>query len=316
MAYWDTPGKSDEWYTPRQVFDALGCAFDLDVAHPKDMTTFVPVRPVITANSLSEPWSGFVWMNPTFGGRNGLEPWLDRFFNHGCGIALVPDRTSAPWFREAWAQAELVLFTPKLRFHRPDGSIGKSPSNGTALLGVGKRAQAALTRAATRGLGILGRPIREAADGSDGIPEVPGDGFRACPAVPSIQTADPHPSIVAGDLRPAENCRTISMTGFREPEKRTFMQDDIVEIIHGALEAHLENIRDEDRRQAALTYLRGLDVILATRAHAGNDPVRQTRPSISPRADRMISRHRRIVLADARLLHRRISSGLQGSAAS
>ncbi|WP_234189730.1 MULTISPECIES: hypothetical protein [Shinella] len=316
MAYWDTPGKSDEWYTPRHVFDALGCAFDLDVAHPKDTETFVPAR---RSDHRQQPVRTLVRLRldePAVRGRNGLDPWLDRFFEHGCGIALVPDRTSAPWFREAWAKADLVLFTPKLRFHRPDGSVGKSPSNGTALLGVGERAQAAPTRAAARGLGILGRPIREATDGSDGIPDVPGDGFRACPAVPLLQTGDLHPRILAGDLRPAKNCRTISMTGFGEPEKRTFMQDDIVEIIHGALEAHLGNIRDEDRRQAALTYLRGLDVILATRAHAGNDPVRQTRPSISPRADRMISRHRRMVLADARSLHQRISSGLQGSAAS
>lgn len=31
-------GKSDEWYTPKYVFDALGVVFDLDVAHPRDHT--------------------------------------------------------------------------------------------------------------------------------------------------------------------------------------------------------------------------------------------------------------------------------------
>lgn len=163
MAYWDTAGKSDEWYTPKHVFDALGCEFDLDVAHPKDFTTFVPARRFITEDSLAACWSGFVWMNPPFGGRNGLEPWLEKFFRHGSGIALVPDRTSAPWFREAWEKSDLVLFTPKLRFHRPDGSVGKSPSNGTALLGVGPFAHMALNRAAKMRLGILGQPIRDAA---------------------------------------------------------------------------------------------------------------------------------------------------------
>jgi hypothetical protein len=98
-------------------------------------------------------------MNPPFGGRNALDPWLDKLFLHGNGIALVPDRTSAPWFRKAWASADLVLFTPKLHFHRPDGFIGKSPSNGTALLAAGAIGQAGLLRAAEAGLGILRRPI-------------------------------------------------------------------------------------------------------------------------------------------------------------
>lgn len=160
MSYWDTLGKSDEWYTPKHVFDALGYRFDLDVAHPKDIKTFVPARNIITENSLSEKWDGFVWMNPPFGGRNGLEPWLEKFFQHGNGIALVPDRTSAPWFRNAWGKSDLVLFTPKLRFYRPDGTVGKSPSNGTALLGVGYNARLALGRAATVGLGILAQPIK------------------------------------------------------------------------------------------------------------------------------------------------------------
>ncbi|WP_283195522.1 DNA N-6-adenine-methyltransferase [Rhizobium sp. AN80A] len=160
MSYWDTLGKSDEWYTPKHVFDALGCDFDVDVAHPKDCDTFVPAKKFITENSLQRGWYGFAWMNPPFGGRNGLAPWLDKFFEHGNGIALVPDRTSTPWFRDAWSKADAVLFTPKLRFHRPDGTIGKSPSNGTALFGVGSRALIALNRAHERGLGILGQPVK------------------------------------------------------------------------------------------------------------------------------------------------------------
>lgn len=159
MSYWDTPGKSDEWFTPAHVFEALGCRFDMDVAAPEGITTFVPANAFITADSLSLDWHGFVWMNPPFGGRNGLGPWLDKFFEHGNGIALTPDRTSAPWFRSAWVKADAVLFTPKLRFHRPDMTTGNSPSNGTALFAVGDRATAALSRAARNGLGILGMPL-------------------------------------------------------------------------------------------------------------------------------------------------------------
>ena len=159
MSYWETTGKSDEWYTPKHVFDALGCVFDLDVASPKEGGTFVPAQRYLSAGGLEASWGGFVWMNPPFGGRNGLVPWLNKFFRHGNGIALVPDRTSAPWFQEAWGLADMVLFTPKLRFLRPDGSEGKSPSNGTALFAVGNKGSMALERAALAKAGILGRPI-------------------------------------------------------------------------------------------------------------------------------------------------------------
>ncbi len=155
MSHWEAAGLSDEWYTPRYVFDALGCQFDMDVAGPLCGCTHVPARHAIAANSLNVPWQGFVWMNPPFGGRNGLKPWLDKFFEHGNGIALVPDRTSAPWWQEAcfWCDA-FLLVAGKIKFERPDGSVGKSPSTGTTLFGVGPRAVRALHTAQNAKLGI------------------------------------------------------------------------------------------------------------------------------------------------------------------
>ena len=168
MSHWDTPGASDEWYTPAYVFEALGETFDVDVAAPVGGAPHVPARNWITplfGGGLVSEWgsSNFIWMNPPFGGRNALTPWLDKFFAHGNGIALTPDRTSAPWFWDAWGRADRVLFTRKIRFLRPDGSEGVSPSNGTALWAAGERAAAALDRAAVTGLGILGQPLRIAA---------------------------------------------------------------------------------------------------------------------------------------------------------
>ena len=160
MAYWDTPGASDEWYTPQEVFSALGCQFDLDVAPARQGADHVPAASRLTGDGLAEKWRGFVWMNPPFGGRNGLGPWLERFFAHGNGIALTPDRTSAsPWFWPAWARADLVLFTRKIKFIRPDGSSGASPSNGTALWASGHAATRALQAAASGGFGILAKPL-------------------------------------------------------------------------------------------------------------------------------------------------------------
>jgi hypothetical protein len=153
-------GATDEWYTPPHVFKALGCTFDMDVASPGySVTPWVPACSFINSKSLEQKWDGFVWMNAPFGARNGLVPWLEKLFAHGNGIALVPDRTSAPWWQTYAPKAELWLFvSPKLKFIGIDGKPGDSPAQGTCLWAIGTRGKCALRRAAGAGLGILGRP--------------------------------------------------------------------------------------------------------------------------------------------------------------
>ncbi|GGB14773.1 hypothetical protein GCM10011380_00220 [Sphingomonas metalli] len=168
MGSWETPGASDEWYTPAYVFEALGETFDVDVAAPVGGAPHVPASKWITSmfgGGLESEWGteNFVWMNPPFGGRNAIVPWLAKFFKHGNGIALTPDRTSASWFWDAWSRADRALFTRKIRFLRPDGTEGVSPSTGTCLWAAGDRATVALERAAIAGLGILAQPLRRAA---------------------------------------------------------------------------------------------------------------------------------------------------------
>lgn len=155
MSHWENLGKSDDWWTPKYIFDALGCRFDLDVAAPLRGPLHVPCDTWHYDCSLQKPWHGFVWMNPPFGGRNGLEPWLRKFFVHCNGVALVPDRTSAPWWQFMAINADAMLFVNgKVKFIRPDGSTGESPSTGTVLAAAGSRGVAALDRAAKSGLGI------------------------------------------------------------------------------------------------------------------------------------------------------------------
>ena len=147
MAAYETAGESDEWYTPRYIFDALGETFDLDVACPPEGPRHVPAREWISSDALTTPWHGFIWMNPQFGHQRHKREWLARFFEHSNGIALVPDRTSAPWFQEYAPRADAILWvSPKIKFETPDGSRGESPGTGTALLACGKRAQRALLR--------------------------------------------------------------------------------------------------------------------------------------------------------------------------
>lgn len=164
MSHWEAIGQSNDWWTPKYIFDALGVHFDLDVAAPMKGPLHVPCDTWIYDHSLLKPWYGFIWMNPPFGGRNGLLPWLEKFFLHGNGIALVPDRTSAPWWQDMAKRADAILFVDgKVKFIKPDGSLGVSPSTGTVLIAKGCRGVQALVGADERGLGLCyGRRLLDA----------------------------------------------------------------------------------------------------------------------------------------------------------
>ena len=165
MSDWENAGKSSEWYTPEYVFDALGCRFSMDVASPLNKLTFVPAYIKICSDSLGQAWGGFVWMNSPFEGRNGLVPWLNKFFDHGNGICLTPDRTSTDWWHDAAEKADAIFYVRgKIKFIDEFGKIGKSPSNGTTLFAVGKEGVKALINAEKNGLGrcyILNKKVRQ-----------------------------------------------------------------------------------------------------------------------------------------------------------
>ena len=147
MAAYESAGKSNEWYTPKYIFDALGVTFDLDVASPRGGPRYVPATSWFSeiSNGLSWQWWGFVWMNPPFGNQKQKRQWLSKFFDHNNGIALVPDRTSAPWFQEFAPQADAICWvSPRIKFERPDGSLGEKPGTGTCLFAAGEYAKNAL----------------------------------------------------------------------------------------------------------------------------------------------------------------------------
>ncbi|TDR90346.1 DNA N-6-adenine-methyltransferase [Enterovirga rhinocerotis] len=148
-------GKSDDWYTPPAIFDALGLTFDLDPCSPGP-GHWVPARRVYTIadDGLSQLWTGLVFMNPPFGGREGHIPWLRRFLAHGQGVAIVRAYTSSGWFHdELVPRAEGLLFPRgKTKFIRPDGSVGGSPGHGIVLVGMGQQALGAMEAS---GLGLF-----------------------------------------------------------------------------------------------------------------------------------------------------------------
>lgn len=147
-------GRSDDWYTPPDIFHALRLEFDLDPCSPGD-GHWVPARRCYTKadDGLARDWSGVVFVNPPYGRRHGHVPWLKKFIAHGNGIAIVRAYTSAGWFHRLVPQCETLVFPAgKTKFIRPDGSVGRAPGHGVVLLGMGGQANAAL---AGSGLGIF-----------------------------------------------------------------------------------------------------------------------------------------------------------------
>jgi len=135
-------GESDEWYTPKFIFDALGCQFDLDPCSPGN-DHWVPATRVYTKDDdgLNKDWEGFVFMNPPFGGRLGHIPWLRKFISHADGIAIVRAYTSSGWFHDYVDQFDALCFPRgKTQFVRPDGSVGRSPGHGIVLVARGRKA--------------------------------------------------------------------------------------------------------------------------------------------------------------------------------
>ena len=116
---------SDDYLTPRWVFDTLDLTFDLDVAAPPWDTHVPAIRKYTQADDgLTAPWEGRVWMNPPW---SSPARWVDRFLEHRHGIAVVPWNKSQ-WVITLWEEAEGVAL-PRSWFAWPGpGGDGRDSS--------------------------------------------------------------------------------------------------------------------------------------------------------------------------------------------
>lgn len=130
---------TDEWYTPKEIIDALG-KFDLDPC-----AAVVPLW--ATANvqfdkfddGLSKEWKGRVWLNPPYS-RPLIEQFVKRLAEHGNGIALLFNRCDSKMFQDIiFEKATAMKFLRnRIRFYRPDGTRGDSPGCGSILIAFGE----------------------------------------------------------------------------------------------------------------------------------------------------------------------------------
>ena len=110
---------SDDCYTPKWVFEAMGLRFDLDVAAPIGGPWHVPCERYYTAedDGLAQEWDGLVWCNPPY---SNYTPWADRFARHDKGMALMgillPE---VRWFPTVMRAADAVTMI-SCDFARPD----------------------------------------------------------------------------------------------------------------------------------------------------------------------------------------------------
>jgi hypothetical protein len=142
------PPRSVEWYTPPEIFEALGLHFDLDPCSPVDgPVPWVPATRAFSASDdgLRQPWLGRVWLNPPYGRYIGR--WTDKLLAHGDGIAFVFARTDTPWFQKALITANAVCWLRgRVRFVAPNGERQDNCGSPSVLLAYGDDCRQAVLR--------------------------------------------------------------------------------------------------------------------------------------------------------------------------
>jgi hypothetical protein len=126
-------GRTNEWYTPPHVFEALGLEFDLDPCAPPGGVPWVPARRhySIEDDGLTQPWEGRCWVNPPYGPHASL--WMRRLAAHGNGIGLVFARTDTAWFHSTVPAADAVCFLEgRLNFLSPERRMAANRTNSNA----------------------------------------------------------------------------------------------------------------------------------------------------------------------------------------
>jgi phage N-6-adenine-methyltransferase len=113
--------SSDDYYTPKWLFDALGIEFDLDVACPAEGPIYTPCKAYYTqeTNGLASPWRGNVYMNPPY---SNPSLWVHKFIEHEHGIALLPFAKSK-WCQSLWNSAASMVYVRAITFERSDMNV-------------------------------------------------------------------------------------------------------------------------------------------------------------------------------------------------
>ncbi len=121
----ERPG-SDDLYTPRWVFEALGLTFDVDVASPVNPVPWIPASDHLTMadDGLSADWHGRVWCNPPY---SQASLWAKRWADHRNGVILCPF-SNANWTPAVIKACDVVVIPTRLEFDTPSGKPSGIPN--------------------------------------------------------------------------------------------------------------------------------------------------------------------------------------------
>lgn len=159
--------RNDRWLTPMPIIDALTSAtghepFDLDPCGAPNHKTAVRVyTPENGDDGLTDPWSGRVWMNPSYGREKNR--WLHRFVsqyrlgNITGGTILIPYN---PGEVEAFHElmypnaSAIMAYRHRINFWSRDDKTGRGmvSVNDSALIAFGQEDADALWDAVTQDL--------------------------------------------------------------------------------------------------------------------------------------------------------------------
>lgn len=134
-----TKHSTDEWYTPKEIIDALG-SFDLDPCVPlSPLWRTAAVMYNQHNDGLTQEWHGRVFLNPPYS-RPLINRFIEKMAAHNNGIALLFNRCDSKMFQDyVLDKCSGILFLNKrIHFYRPDGTQGKSPGCGSILVAYGR----------------------------------------------------------------------------------------------------------------------------------------------------------------------------------
>ncbi len=154
---------SHEWYTPPDVYDALGLTYDVDPCSPGlAAIPWSPARVHLTVreDGLATPWwrQGHkrAWMNALY---EDMPPWVERWLlftgNGGTGVTLGPCLTDNTWSHVLFDSCTTALITRKrIAFIPGAGQKQSTPRGNHVFWAYGAEERAALLRMQAAGWGV------------------------------------------------------------------------------------------------------------------------------------------------------------------
>lgn len=132
--------QTNEWYTPKSVFEPLNTEFrfTLDPCCTKESAKAKRFY-TIEDDGLSKNWYGEkVFVNPPYGREIGK--WVkkchdENMQNGTLCVLLIPARTDTSyWHDYIFGKAEIRFMRGRVKFERPDGTIGDAAPFPTAIV--------------------------------------------------------------------------------------------------------------------------------------------------------------------------------------